>query len=288
MQSLHRITLTWGIKYLRQDGQPLFWLWRVLVTGFSGKTHQTTLLIKSYNPTGLCSCVIRLLSVPSKHWLPWQHHLHPPGMHPPYHCPCFVCPARSFRTTPIKMCIDQGLCWGHPRLPACLASGSSPALDAPWHMWPLQHVYAPLLLITLNHMQNISRLSLVCAKACHMWPFLYLHEHFILTIYKSLIYAKASQFCTGTIWGVSERARFSTQDVNQHIEQTDWSGHNILPEKILETVWNSDLESSSANNSSAVLMSRSSANKLISIQSIISTRQATSRGISGRPLELMT
>lgn len=86
----------------------------------------------------------------------------------------------QLRTTTVKMCIDQGQCWGHPQLPACLASGSSPALDAPWHTWPLWHVYALLLLITLNHTQNISRLSLVCAKACHMWPFLYLHEHFML------------------------------------------------------------------------------------------------------------
>lgn len=103
-----------------------------------------------------------------------------------------------------------------------------------------------LLLIIFNCMQNISWLS-VCAEDCHMWRFLSLHEHFILTIYKSLIYTEAGQFCTGTIWGVSERARFSTQGVNQHVEHTDWSGHSISPGKSLGTVWNSDLERSSAN-----------------------------------------
>lgn len=159
-----RVTLTRGLKYLSQNGHSLFTLWWVLVAVFSAGAPRTVLLIKSYNPAGLCCCAVSVLSVPV-------------CINCPNSLTCILQPCTHHSSTPALLA-QIGRCWdcaplmsvlpgasaGDPPLPGPLASGRSPALAAAWHAWPLQHVYDLLLLIILNRMQNNSWLSSVCAK----------------------------------------------------------------------------------------------------------------------------
>lgn len=173
------------MKYRRQDGQSLFSLWWVLVTIFPDETLQTILHIKSYDTAGLCSSVVRVLSVSMRISCPsiltcilqqCAHHK--------YH-PCFTCLAQV-----LWAC---GLCWWMYCLGAVLGSPLALSLacfmEHPCFWCFLTYMTTPACIwfITTDYLklhENIW-LSSVCAEDCHIWPFLYLHQLFIVTIYET-------------------------------------------------------------------------------------------------------